>query len=102
MRNLDKEIAIIRKFKAEHPNKEYKLYIETSDDFDFHDENESEDYIAVIIAELETENPAENPMMEDKPAYTWDAEYVIYIDKPTVADRELITKLYYDELLQYV
>ena len=50
MRNLDKEIAIIQKFKAEHPNKSYKLYIETSDDFDFHDETESEDYIAVLIA----------------------------------------------------
>ena len=55
MRNLDKEIAIIQKFKAEHPNKAYKLYIETSDDFDFHDETESEDYIAVLIAELEAE-----------------------------------------------
>lgn len=43
MRNLDKEIAIIQKFKAEHPDKAYKLYIETSDDFDFHDETESED-----------------------------------------------------------
>lgn len=32
MRNLDKEIAIIQKFKAEHPDKAYKLYIETSDD----------------------------------------------------------------------
>jgi len=102
MRNLDKEIAIIRKFRAEHPNKEYKLYIETSDDFDFHDETESEDYIAVIIAELETETPTENPMLEGTSAYTWDAEYVIYIDKPTIADQELITKLYYDELLQYI
>ena len=98
MRNLDKEIAIIQKFKVEHPNKAYKLYIETSDDFDFHDETESEDY----IAELETETPVENPFLEGTSAYTWDAEYVIYIDKPTIADRELITKLYYDELLQYV
>ncbi|MFZ2378687.1 MAG: hypothetical protein WAW74_04880 [Trichococcus flocculiformis] len=40
--------------------------------------------------------------MEGTSAYTWDAVYVIYIDKPTTADRELITKLYYDELLQYV
>lgn len=102
MRNLDKEIAIIKKFKAEHPNKAYKLYIETSDDFDFHDETESEDYIAVLIAELKTETPVENPYLEGTSAYTWDAEYVIYIDKPTTADRELITKLYYDELLQYV
>ena len=51
MRNLDKEIAIIQKFKAEHPDKAYKLYIEPSDDFDFHDETESEDYIAVLIAD---------------------------------------------------
>lgn len=102
MRNLDKEIAIIQKFKAEQPDKAYKLYIETSDDFDFHDETESEDYIAVLIAELETETPVENPFLEGTSAYTWDAEYVIYIDKPTTADRELITKLYYDELLQYV
>ena len=102
MRNLDKEIAIIQKFKAEHPNKAYKLYIETSDDFDFHDETESEDYIAVLIAELDTESPVEILFLEGTSAYTWDAEYVIYIDKPTIADRELITKLYYDELLQYV
>ena len=102
MGNLDKEIAIIQKFKAEHPNKAYKLCIQTSDDFDFHDETESEDYIAVLIAELETETPVENPFLEGTSAYTWDAEYVIYIDKPTIADRELITKLYYDELLQYV
>ena len=59
MRNLDKEIAIIQKFKAEYPDKAYKLYIETSDDFDFHDETESEDY----IAELETETPVENPFL---------------------------------------
>ena len=64
MRNLDKEIAIIQKFKAEHPNKAYKLYIETSDDFDFHDEAESEDYIAVLIAELETETHVEKPLLE--------------------------------------
>ena len=67
MRNLDKEIAIIQKFKAEHPDKAYKLYIETSDDFDFHDETESEDYIAVLIAELETETPAENPFWKAHP-----------------------------------